>query len=313
MNTRATFRRGHRYFRFGMRGLVLAVLLMGSWLGWLARNVRVERQTVAAIEQAGGLVSYDLAPTDKTGNSSNPKPGAQRWLANAIGADYFANPRGVTFKDKGTDKELALVGRLSTVVTVTFADADITDTGLAHLEGMRNLRELRISGSSRITDAGLATLEGMTGLSTLSLFGTQVTDEGLSHLNGLTNLVTLELSLTQITDSGWDHLEGLTNLRELDLSGTATGDAGLAHVSALGNLAKLSVFGTKVTDSGLSHLGRLMSLSELDLRLTKVTDAGLTHLNNLTKLSKLDLRFTNVTSDGTQDLERALPRLNIVR
>jgi Leucine-rich repeat (LRR) protein len=79
--------------------------------------------------------------------------------------------------------------------------ADLSDAGLAHLEGLDNLEELRFY-STNVTEAGLVHLKGLTKLEWLNLIGTQITDEGLAHLEGLTDLKILELKNTKVTDAG---------------------------------------------------------------------------------------------------------------
>jgi len=63
----------------------------------------------------------------------------------------------------------------------------------------------------------------------------------------------------------------------------------------------------------LVHLNGLTKLLVLDLRGTQVTDAGLAHLKGLTNLSKLDISFTQVSDAGVQELQQALPSLDIRR
>ena len=41
------------YARFGVRGLLASVLVIGGWLGWLAHRARVQREAAAAIKWAG--------------------------------------------------------------------------------------------------------------------------------------------------------------------------------------------------------------------------------------------------------------------
>ena len=66
-------------------------------------------------------------------------------------------------------------------------------------------------------------------------------------------------------------------------------------------------------DVALAHVGRLRRLEELELSISEVTDAGLKHLMGLTALKKLDLENTNVTDGGVQELQMALPKLEILR
>jgi hypothetical protein len=46
-----------RFLRFSVRGLIVVVLVIGVWLGWLVRSARIQREAVAAIRIAGGNVS----------------------------------------------------------------------------------------------------------------------------------------------------------------------------------------------------------------------------------------------------------------
>ncbi len=60
---------------------------------------------------------------------------------------------------------------------------------------------------TQITDAGLAHLEGLTKLSGLFVSSTQVSDAGLAHLKRLTKLTSLGLRQTQVTDGGVNQLK----------------------------------------------------------------------------------------------------------
>lgn len=42
-----------------MRGLIAVVLVIGAGLGWLVRQAHIQRDAVAAIEEAGGEAYYD--------------------------------------------------------------------------------------------------------------------------------------------------------------------------------------------------------------------------------------------------------------
>ncbi len=54
-----TSRHWWNYVRLSVRGLIVLVLLIGAWLGWVVRSARIQRQSVAAIQAAGGRVMYD--------------------------------------------------------------------------------------------------------------------------------------------------------------------------------------------------------------------------------------------------------------
>jgi hypothetical protein len=125
-----------------------------------------------------------------------------------------------------------------------------------------------------VTDAGLKHLAGLKQLQLLVLSFTQVTDAGLKHLAGLKQLHGLYVGSTKVTDAGLEHLAGLKQLRELDLGSTQVTDAGLKHLAGLKQLRGLYLDHTKVTDAGLNHLAGLKELQELHLRDTKVTGKG---------------------------------------
>jgi hypothetical protein len=38
---------------------MVLVLVIGALLGWMARRARVQREAVAAIQKAGGMVGYN--------------------------------------------------------------------------------------------------------------------------------------------------------------------------------------------------------------------------------------------------------------
>ena len=49
-----------RFLRFSVRGLIVLVLVVGAWGGWIVRGARVEREAVTVIEKAGGKVRPDV-------------------------------------------------------------------------------------------------------------------------------------------------------------------------------------------------------------------------------------------------------------
>jgi Leucine Rich repeat len=207
-----------RYLRLSVRGLIVIVLLVGAWFGWLVRSARIQREAAAVIEQAGGMVTYEFGwddnPKSKWTDNSPPKgkPSAPKWLGDALGIDYFSRVCSVFFPRDCTDRDLVYIGRLTALEYLGLQGANVTDAGLAHLTGLSRLNELNLNGT-QITDAGLAHLKGLSELSTLRLPYTQITDAGLVHLKGLAKLSELWLNGTQVTDAGVKDLQrALPNL-----------------------------------------------------------------------------------------------------
>jgi Leucine-rich repeat (LRR) protein len=240
-----------KYLRFSVRGLIVLVLLIGGGLGWIVRKAHIQRNAVAAIQEAGGSFRYNF---EWYGGKSIPE-----WLIDLFGADYLGQIAVVDFSSSAspTDATLAHVGRLTGLQLLDVDSPSVGDAGLAHLKGLSNLSTLMLSGT-QVTDAGLVHLKGLSNLSTLVLNGTKVTDAGLAHLKGLTGLSSLYLTDTQVTDSGLIHLKGLTNLSHLNLENTHITDAGLAHLKGLTKLRQLWVQNTQVSDAGVNALNQAL-------------------------------------------------------
>lgn len=103
---------------------------------------------------------------------------------------------------------------------------DVTDAGLAHLQGLAHLHSLNLA-AAKIDGTGLKYLSKSTNLRWLSLEGSHVNDNGVAHLAALENLRYLNLLLTPITDASVPHLARLKNLEHLVLLSTKVSEAGV--------------------------------------------------------------------------------------
>ncbi len=84
---------------------------------------------------------------------------------------------------------------------VDLARTQVTDAGLAHLKGMKNLTRLHLE-NTKVTDAGLAHLSTLTNLEYLNLYGTGVSDAGIVKLANLKNLKKVFLWQSKVTEDG---------------------------------------------------------------------------------------------------------------
>jgi N-acyl-D-amino-acid deacylase len=184
---------------------------------------------------------------------------------------------------------------------------NVQDKGLAHLKGLENLRELRLT-QSRVKGPGLAPF---TKLHKLDLNYSTFTDEGMQYLASMKELTHLSLRDTLVSDAGLRHLAGLQALVALDLYGVRVTDDGVRQLAALKRLENLNLLGASITDSALEELAKLTELRELNLYRSRITNAGLAKLRSLTKLRSLDVRYTRVTAGGVDDSRRALPNCDI--
>jgi uncharacterized membrane protein len=353
-------RRWWSYLRLSLRGLIVLVLVVGAGLGVIAHYIRsasIQREAVAAIQKLNGFVLYDwqldagnVRVIPGTNTIIQQVPGWPKWLVDRLGPDFFGNVRQVSFRNvnRGTgatgpsakemDDVLRHVGQLHELTNLTFLRMPVTDSGLAHLEGLTNLQSLMLRGRNLVTDAGVSHLKRMTRLKNLNLEDSQVTDAGLSHLKNLTSLEGVNLVHAQVGDAGLAHLVGLARLEWLGLEGTQVTDSGLVpllrtrtrwtalylsdtritdtlleSLEDMTSLRYLSLRNTPVTDKGLAYLKRLTELQTLDIYGTQVSDAGLAHLTGLTKLQSLSAGSTKITDPGLQELQRTLPNLKTAR
>jgi hypothetical protein len=201
-----------RRFRFGVRALMIFVLIIGAGIGWVVRRAQVQRDAVAAIQRAGGTIRYDFQLQGLFPNPSG-KPRAPRWLVERLGVDYFANVVYVALP-KASDAELAHIGKLARLEWLFLGGSTVTDKGWTSLDELPNLQVLSLAGAS-IGDAGMVHVRGLLRLKSLTLHSTKVSDAGLANVRRLVRLEKLNLANTKITDAGLVHLMGLTKLQRL--------------------------------------------------------------------------------------------------
>ena len=314
--------------RLSVRGLMVAVLVLGGLLGLHLHRARLQREAVSAIKRAGGSVRYHWEREGRlVGRPVNPT-----WWESTmarLGPDHFGRVVWVGFNGspigEPDDGVMAHIARLEDLEELDFSPAShpsVSDAGLAYLRGLPRLRRLNLSRTG-VRGPGLAHLRGMNQLKRLELLELPLKDEDLIHLGGITSLEVLTLSSGGITDDGLAHLSGL-KLRHLRLESPWISGAGLRHVGGmtdlwclvlnsprldsllpLGHLTELrwvGLDGTAVGDADMVILARSKGLFHLDLSHTRVGDAGLACLGDLSKLEHLDLSGTRVTDTGLASL-----------
>jgi hypothetical protein len=151
------------------------------------------------------------------------------------------------------DDYLAAIPDIASIKNLSLGRTRVTDAGLAHLAGCKNLEWLDLSLTAA-GDDGLKSIAEARGLKQLFLEGNKVTDAGLSTVAGFKQLEELDLSKLAITDDGLKAVAGLKNLKILYLTGSPITDAGLIHLTGLKQLESLETTGTQVTAEGLQKL-----------------------------------------------------------
>jgi mono/diheme cytochrome c family protein len=118
-------------------------------------------------------------------------------------------------KDIG-DERLALLKPLAPQLAWLYLNkTQITDAGMAHLSGLKQLRRLHLANTA-ITSAGVKQLEGLENLETLNIYGTKVDDSVLETLTKLPKLKKVFLYDTGV--SSRVAFRFLTKNPELDLN-----------------------------------------------------------------------------------------------
>jgi hypothetical protein len=237
-----------RLLRISVRGLAALVLVVGAWLGWIVGSARIQRETVEAIENENGFVSYDCGSSDGKPVRQGARPWYLKLLAPHVGIDYLSGVASVIFSGFPSVAKLALVARL---------------------QPLKELQFDRPSGDQQIsslTDAGLAQLERQIKLQQLDLSRTNISDAGLVCLKGLTELRELDLSDTRISDVGLVYLEQLTRLERLSVRATDISNAGVRHLRRLVSLHALDVYNTRIDDIGVQELRRALRNVKIEFR-----------------------------------------------
>jgi hypothetical protein len=279
-----------------LRALMVAVLVVGGFLGWLMHQARVKRNAVAAIDRSGGRAFYDwqLGPVGNL--ATNPRSPGPRWLVDPVGAEFFG------------DADVGALEPLTNLVSLRIRGSRLTDAGMARLSGLTRLTLLDVS-SAPITAAGLKALGKLDRRSRLFLDETKVDD--LTPLAQLPSLSMVVLGKTPLTDAGLASAVELRSLTGLILRETAISDAGLAHLANVTTLTSLNLSGTKITDAGLAQLANLPRLRSLILTSTAVTDAGLVALARMRSLQTVNLKGTRTTDAAVAELKKSRPNLDL--
>jgi len=132
----------------------------------------------------------------------------------------------------------------------------VTNDCMRCVRDLNHALRLDLINCPQITDEGLAHLQGHDHIRVLVLAQTGVTDAGVSHFSGMDSLEALDLSQTGITDAGLAKMPGLRleSLQDLNLVATGVTDAGVEHLAQIPSLRIVTLQGTKVTSEGAQKL-----------------------------------------------------------
>jgi hypothetical protein len=224
--------------RFGLRTLLIAITLLGVWLGLRVNQARRNRQAIDAARTMGGFVEYaHQFPKGQWGGRRDRKaqPPGPAWLRERIGDEYFVSVVGLQFTVESlTDADLEKLSPLTDLDFLSFQTRQpqrITGSGLAHLSRLHKLRSLDLT-CQPIADDALRHLRSLKSLEFVCLHDTKVTDAGMVHLRELPKLKCVVVSATGVTDLGLSHLCSLPTLTSVVARSTKITDAGVEKFNA---------------------------------------------------------------------------------
>lgn len=141
----------------------------------------------------------------------------------------FANDKGEAkavdiVKTLGGKIEYGQGTRSGKVVKVDLSGTNVTNGDLRHLIGLKELRDLDLSGTS-ISD-GTQYIGFMKKLETLDVSGTKVDDNALTKLRGLKNLKSISIAQTTVTDAGLQILGKISTLRDVSVADSRVTESG---------------------------------------------------------------------------------------
>ena len=160
-----------RRFQFGLRGLLLGVVLASfvfAWGAYQQRRLEYRRQVVQAIIQQGGTVLAE-----------NRYSAWQRYVWGPVVDDVV-----LQIDLFGTEVSPEFLSNLALLSEVTYLDlshVSLVDDDLVHLRRLPQLRVLYLSHTG-ITDAGLEHLRELPNLYELDLTGTAVSVAAATRL-----------------------------------------------------------------------------------------------------------------------------------
>jgi hypothetical protein len=307
-----------RWQTISLRGVLLLVIAIAVWLGWISNRAREQRETVKALQKFGGFVHYDWEFVNgpvkvPRGNllwkpswgkfTPTNQPWAPNWLRRPLGDEYFQS-----------------IAHVSLYVDIKKGFADATwvnlgpaDEALRKLATQTSVRTLQLGGN-QVTDENLACVGKMTGLEELSIgWGFHLTDKAFLPLAGLKRLRIFEVDHSKMTDASLAAIGKMTNLEELRIAGAGFSDRGLGHLKNLKRLTYLSLGegNHTITDAGLATVSDMKALEYLDVQGWHITDGGLAKLRGMKSLKTVYAALGQDQKRRRGQLQRLLPGVKI--
>lgn len=295
-----------RWRAISLRMLMLLVLIVAGWLGWITHRAKVQRDAVAVLRRHHASVHYRQARFKFPFIDSRPVPAfLYRWL----GADYFDTVFDVKYWGSGNPKIAGADGdevmqaacRLPGLLFFKFVECELAESGADGLGGLTHLRQLDFRPDSRMSPRMVSELGQLSNLEVLLINGDGLRDEDLAFLRRLGSLQSfIMMKGTTLTDACLDEIAAAPNLTVVQLYDVPITNDGVRRLRRLKNLACLSLNRSQV--DRLDDIGTFTALTQLALIGCAIEDDDLASLKTLPKLRSLNLEDTLITDVGADVL-----------
>ena len=139
-NLDKTVRSTSRRFRFRITTLLLLTGIFAYWLAVLTNRAKDERRGATAVREAGGSVRFDCQFSDDGKLLANATPPSPEFLRKAVGDEYFTRVVEAQANTQGfTDRDLAQLEGLKELRSLRIFETDITDERICSLEELARL------------------------------------------------------------------------------------------------------------------------------------------------------------------------------
>lgn len=304
-----------RYFRFGLRTILIVTTIAAVLFAWLGRDImraRREKPLMDAIVSVGGSIHFEgnsVSPMDMIGTYEWREP---TFLQRQFGDHYGAYVEEVSLRrgiGNATDTTIQGLGQFERLRAVSLRGRGFTDKCVDELLLVKELKSLELvytsisaAGLKRLAKSGkLERLELYDGASSVFLEGGPSVF-GNAHLESLSDfpaLRRLEILGEDLTDEGFAHVGKCTELIELVINVVpATAGDAFEQLTSLQQLQTLDISSVAITDKSMLAIGKLRRLKRLQLDTTSITDQGLANLHGLTELEELELDRCKVNGSG---------------
>lgn len=322
-----------RWLRFGIRSLMLLVLVISLPMGLIGRDLyryRIEQAIVLELQTAGCEVHtsrFGVMPFTQDDVVEIPEfSWRQRILVNIFGEGFYRRPYFVQVKQCDVAPLLQPLAKLETLQFLTFDQSDFTNASGEPISKMKRLTYLHLEEANiearllqqfahlpylielslsqmKLSDAHLEALTVSKSIEDLRLFDVSISKRGFHHLSQIRCVKRLNITVpNEITEQGLCLLASHQTLEELILIHAPIDDQCLHAFSQISTLRELDITGSPddvhISCEGLEHLAGLSQLEVLEFPFLPLTDDELRSIGRLKNLKEFWCLGTEISDRG---------------